>query len=256
MSTAVDRTAPTRAQDGPDGPDRPGRSPRPVRAAGAGTGASSGATTRRGAGGRDGSGTPPTATPTPSRAARLPWILAIAGLVGTLGFGWAWRAERDSSTTATTATAQSGPSGEMRDAAEAFSKALTNFDGSTIDRDFDRIVARSTGQFRSQADQFFSTDVRKKLKEAQASSRGEVRSAFVQDSDGERGTVFVVLDQTIANNKSPQPKADTLRMELGLVLKDGTWRVERVSVLTAPTGSPGLGTTPGSDGSSGSSGGN
>jgi hypothetical protein len=167
------------------------------------------------------------------RPPRLPWILAVLGLIGTLGFGLAWAGARDGGSGAGTATEGSS---ELLKAAKAFSKDLTNFDGATIDRDFDRITAQATGDFRSQADQFFSSDVRSQLKKAQASSRGEVRSAYVQTVDGDRGTVFVVVDQTIANNASPQPQADTLRMELGLVQRDGTWKVERVSVLTAPSG--------------------
>jgi hypothetical protein len=170
---------------------------------------------------------------TPVRPPRLPWILAILGLVGTLAFGLAWLNARDGGSGA---ASSSDRSAELLKAAKDFSKDLTNFDGATIDRDFDRITARATGDFRSQADQFFSSDVRSQLKKAQASSRGEVRSAYVQTVDGDRGTVFVVVDQTIANNASPQPQADTLRMELGLVRRDGTWKVERVSVLTAPSG--------------------
>lgn len=171
----------------------------------------------------------------PMRPPLLPWILAIIGLVGTVGFGLAWRAESSSSDGATAAS-QVGVDSEMAQAARGFAESLTNFDGATIDRDFDRITARSAGEFRSQADQFFSTEVRAELKEAQASSRGEIRSAYVQTDEGDRGTVFVVVDQTIANNRSPQPQSDTLRMELGMVRRDGEWKVERVAVLTAPSG--------------------
>jgi len=160
-------------------------------------------------------------------------VLALLGLIGTLAFGLAWVNGRDDGSGG---AGPSDASAELLRAAKAFSKDLTNFDGATIDRDFDRITAQAAGEFRTQADQFFSSEVRTQLKEAQASSRGEVRSAFVQTVDGDRGTVFVVVDQTIANNASPQPQADTLRMELGLVQRDGTWKVERVSVLTAPSG--------------------
>lgn len=178
----------------------------------------------------------------PRPPGRLPWILAVLGLVGTLGFGLAWLGARDGGSAG---SAQDGQAAQVLRSARAFSEDLTNFDGATIDRDFDAITDRATGEFRSQADQFFSSEVRSQLKKAQASSRGEVRSAYVQTVDGDRGTVFVVVDQTIANNASPQPQADTLRMELGLIRKGGTWKVERVSVLTAPSG----GTTDGGDAS-------
>lgn len=165
---------------------------------------------------------------------RLPWVLAAVGLAGTLVFGLLWLGARgdDAGSDAGSAAATS----ELQAAARSFAEDLTNFDGATIGEDFDRITAQATGDFRSQADQFFSSEVRSQLKEAQASSRGEVRSAYVQTVDGDRGTVFVVVDQTIANNASPQPQADTLRMELGMVQRDGRWKVERVSVLTAPSG--------------------
>jgi hypothetical protein len=171
--------------------------------------------------------------PRPRDPGRLPWVLAALGLIGTLGFGLAWLGARGDDA----AGASSGPqTSAVVDAARTFSVALTNFDGKSIDRDFDKVVALSAGDFRAQADQFFSTEVRTQLKAAQASSRGEVRSAYVQTIDDDRATVFVVVDQTIANNKSPQPQADTLRMELGLrSAKDG-WLVDRVSVLTAPSG--------------------
>ena len=196
----------------------------------------------------------------PGRSARLPWVLAAIGLVGTLVFAIAWLGARSDAGSASSTT-EDGPTAEMLDAARSFSEALTNFDGATIDRDFDRITAKAAGSFRDQADEFFSSDVRKKLKETQASSRGEIRSAFVQTAEGDRGTVFVVVDQTIANNLSPQPQSDTLRMELGLVRRGDTWKVSRVSVLTAPsggstpTGGPSAGRDQGSGSDSGSGGG-
>ncbi|CAN5403134.1 hypothetical protein BH10ACT1_BH10ACT1_27240 [soil metagenome] len=171
---------------------------------------------------------------------RLPWVLALLGLIGTVGFAIAWHGAEDGPGPAPTASAD-GEAASMADGATAFTEALTNFDGATIDRDFDRIVALSTGEFRGQADDFFSSKVRKQLKEAQASSRGEIRSAYVQSFDDDRGSVFVVLDQTIANNKSPKPKADTLRMELTMARTGGRWLVSRVDVLTAPSGADTIG---------------
>lgn len=175
----------------------------------------------------------------------LPWALAAVGLLGTLGFAAAWQAERGDgpSPAAASAGVARGDSSELLEAARSFSDALTNFDGATIDRDFDLLTTQATGEFRSQLDRFFSTDIRTQLKEAQAASRGEIRSAFVQTAEDDRGTVFVVVDQTIANNRSPLPQADTLRMELGMIRDEGEWLVERVSVLTAPAGGAAL--TPG-----------
>lgn len=167
----------------------------------------------------------------------LPWALAILGLLGTIGFAVAWQQARGSDAPSDGPTAETV---DVRAAATDFSKALTNFDGASIDRDFDRIIARSGGDFSKQADTFFSTKTRKDLKEAQASSRGEVRSAYVQEVDGTNASAFVVVDQTIANNKAPQPRADTLRMELKLQRVSGRWKVTNVEVLTAPVDAAGL----------------
>ena len=193
------------------------------------------------------------ANPGPSRVRlRLVSVVALVGVLGTLGFGLAWNHARTHQVVAGAGTAQTGAAQSVRAAAVAFSNALTNFDGSSIDRDFDRLVGLSTGGFRDQANQFFSAKTRMALKVAQASSRGEIRQAFVQSMDDTTASVFVVVDQTIANNKSPQPQADTLRMDLTLKATQGTWLVDQVDVLTAPGGSSTL--TPAASGSSGTGG--
>lgn len=151
-------------------------------------------------------------------------LLAVLGLAGTAGFAWAWNTERSAD------ASQSAMAGAARD----FLVALTNFDGSTVDADFDRIVAYATGDFAAEADRFFGSDVRAALKEVQAASRGEIRSLYVQDFDGDQGRVFAVVDQTIANNRFPAPQADELRLDLGLQHRDGEWKVYDVKVLQAP----------------------
>lgn len=151
-------------------------------------------------------------------------VLAALGLVGTAAFGWAWNGERRAD----------ADQASMAGAAREFLVALTNFDGATVDRDFDTIIGFATGDFAAEADRFFGSDVRAALKEVQAASRGEIRSLYVQDFSGDRGRVFAVVDQTIANNRFPAPQADELRLDLGLQRTGGGWRVYDVKVLQAP----------------------
>lgn len=151
-------------------------------------------------------------------------VLAALGLVGTAAFGWAWNGERRAD----------ADQASMAGAAREFLVALTNFDGATVDRDFDTIIGFATGDFAAEADRFFGSDVRAALKEVQAASRGEIRSLYVQDFSGDRGRVFAVVDQTIANNRFPAPHADELRLDLGLQRTGGGWRVYDVKVLQAP----------------------
>lgn len=181
-----------------------------------------------------------TPAPARSRAAARPvptastaWrIVAVLGVLGTIGFAIAWRTAQDA---AVTEDGLSPAVVEMRTAARDFAIALTNFDAATIDADFDRIVDAATGDFAEEADRFYDEQIRADLRDAQASSQSEVRSLYVQDFAGDRGTVFAVVDQTVVNNLSPQPVTDTLRVELGMARVGGEWKVRTVEVLDAPT---------------------
>jgi hypothetical protein len=173
--------------------------------------------------------------PKRSRRETLLLVLVLAGFTGTLAFGLAWNSARghDDGVNQAKATARN------------FLTALTNFDGKTIDADFDRIISYGTGAFASQADQFYADkDTRNALRVRQASSRGEIKDLFVQSSVNGRVRIYSVIDETIANNASPTPRADELRIEIGLVKVKGSWRVYDVRVLQAPAGDSGSPTTP------------
>jgi Mce-associated membrane protein len=151
-------------------------------------------------------------------------VVAVLGVLGTALFAGLWISDK---------RADQGQAA-MEAKGEEFLLALTNFDAATVDEDFDDLVSLGSGDFASEADQFFGSDVREALKEVQASSRGEVRDLYVQSFSGDRGRVFGVVDQTIANNRFPQPQADQLRVELTLEHVDGDWHVSDVLVLEAP----------------------
>jgi hypothetical protein len=181
----------------------------------------------------------PTAPPPAREAARPPersvgtfWkVVAVLGVLGTIGFGLAWRGAEGRAATADGVTPAAV---EMRDAARSFAVALTNFDAATIDADFDRIVEFATGDFAAEADRFYDDEIRTQLRDARATSRSEIRDLYVQRFDGASGSVFVVVDQTIANDLSPRPVTDVLRIDLGLRLVEGEWLVSSVDVLDAP----------------------
>jgi hypothetical protein len=160
-------------------------------------------------------------------------VVAVLGVLGTIAFGLAWRA---ASGDAVTADGLSPDVVEMRTAGREFAIALTNFDAATIDADFDRIVDSATGDFAEEADRFYDEDIRTQLRDAQATSRSEIRDIYVQSFAGDSGRIFFVADQTVANNLSPQPITDVLRVELGMALVDGEWKVRTVVVLDAPPG--------------------
>jgi hypothetical protein len=54
---------------------------------------------------------------------------------------------------------------------------------------------------------------------------------FTRSIDGDEARVFAVVDQTAANQEFPEGRADTVRIELGMVHEDGEWKVFDVNVI-------------------------
>jgi hypothetical protein len=176
----------------------------------------------RGATGRPGSGRPGGA-----RFYRRPWafivvcLIALAGVAGTVGFGLAW----------SSGNAQQGGANQAKATASTFLIALTNFDAKSIDADFSKITTMATGNFSSQANKFFGSDIRQKLETALATSRGQIRDIYVESYGGGQATVYSVIDQVYANNTSKTPQSDVLRVVVNLTQQPEGWKVSNVTVL-------------------------
>ncbi|MHB1488439.1 MAG: hypothetical protein ACYCZM_12945 [Acidimicrobiales bacterium] len=156
-------------------------------------------------------------------------VLAVLGLAGTIGFGLAWYGSYARSNNVHAAQAQ----------VEKFIVALTNFDPSTLNADFNKIQSYAVDPFASQANQFFGSGIRKQLEEASSASRGDIQSVYVQSATASRVDFFAVVDETIVNNKIKAPVADELRMVVTMTNTSHGWRVSNVNVLQAPpTSSP------------------
>ena len=151
-------------------------------------------------------------------------VVAVLGLVGTVVFASAWSNVKHAQASQTA----------VRQTSRDFLLALTTFDGKSVDADFNRIQGFATGDFASQAQKFFGSDVRQAMQQVQASSRGQIRYLFVEDLRGDTASVYAVVDQTILNNKFTSPEADVLRIELTMQRVRGAWRVSEVTVLQAP----------------------
>ena len=175
---------------------------------------------------RDAGGTA-VAAPRPRRASGprwrrgLPWALAVLGLAGTLVFGHAWASQN----------ARAGQQAQVRTVSSDFLLALTNFDAKNVDADFTRIQGYATGDFAKQSNQFFGSTIRTQLEAALASSRGQLRSQYVQSLSGNQASVYSVIDQTYVNNKMQAPAADELQIVTDLTDVGGTWKVGDVTVL-------------------------
>jgi hypothetical protein len=171
------------------------------------------------------------------RAFRLVALVAILGVLGTAIFGVLY-ATQSSSSTQNPAVNQS---------AQAFLTDFFNFNAKTVDADFTAVTNMATGQFATQAKQFFNSSIRQALEKALAESRGQTRALYVQSETANAATLYAVVDQTYVNNKITTPQADVVRMVINLANVGGTWKISDVTVLE--------GATPSSEGSaSGSAG--
>lgn len=146
-------------------------------------------------------------------------VLAVAGMVF---FGLRWKDLHD-----TEVERQ-----DVEESAGHFLNALFEWDGSTIDADFDAILDFATGDFEDEAQATFANDAtRQQLREKQAASRAEELDVFVRSIDGDDARVFAVVDVTAVNEDFPDRRADTVRVEIGMHETDGEWKVYDVNLL-------------------------
>ena len=137
--------------------------------------------------------------PGPSRKTlAIVGVVAALGLLGTLIFGVLYATKS---------------SGQIQDpavltASRTFLTDFFNFNAKTVDSDFNAITNMATGQFSSQATQFFNSNIRKALESALAESRGQIRYLEVQSEGNPPGTasIYAVIDQTYVNNKISTPQ--------------------------------------------------
>jgi hypothetical protein len=164
-------------------------------------------------------------------------VIAVLGVVGPAVFGSAWANLSD----------QQSQQNQVESVTNNFLLALTNFDAKTVDADFNKIQQYATGSFATQSNQFFGSTIRSQLEAALASSRGQIRSQFVQSINGNKASVYSVVDQTYINNKLTSPSADVLQIQTDLTMTGSGWKVSNVTVLNnsgAGSGTGSSSTTP------------
>lgn len=172
----------------------------------------------------------------PWRAA-LPWALFVLALGAAITFGILWQQ----------AVQEDARRAEVTEEAQRFILALTNFSAETIEEDAARIQSYAVGDFAEEAERFFGDEAIAAIREAQATSTGEIERIFVQSLEDDQASVFAVVSETITNIAVEEPRTDTLRLEVGMIETSSGWRVNRVDVFQAPgtTVAPGVPAPPG-----------
>jgi hypothetical protein len=158
--------------------------------------------------------------------AALPWAVAAVALVLAVTFGILWWSLQS----------RESRRSEVEEAARSFLTALTNFRADTIDQDVAEIRSFAVGAFAQEVEETFSAERLEAIRTNEAESRGRVRTVFVQTVGDDNATAFGVVDETVTNSSSPEPRTDVLRVELGLIETTEAWKVDRVEILQSPAG--------------------
>lgn len=189
--------------------------------------------TERG-GSDNGEGTHAQPAPTPGgakdRGPLLLGALAAVGFVLAAVFAGLYFTKGSSSSASTGGSA----AGALRSAANQFASALFTFDANTLNQNISQAQALSTPAYAQTIASFYTADQVAAAKTAQASSRADIKSVYVESVTGDSASVFVVLTDTYANNKDPKPRVDQVRMILSFQRVKGAWKVADVQVLQAP----------------------
>lgn len=163
----------------------------------------------------------------------MPWTLVVLALGAAVTFLILWQE----------AETEGNEQDEVVAVATDFINALTNFSADTIDEDAEEIRSYAVGDFEEEVDTFFGERAIAAIKEADATSSGEIEEIFIQSLDEDEASVFAVVTETITNAATTEPRTDTLRLEVGLIETGSGWKVQSVEVFQ----SPGQTLLPGSD---------
>ena len=154
----------------------------------------------------------------------MPWTLFVIAAGAAITFLILWQE----------AETRENEQEEVLETATAFIEALTNFSADTIDEDAERIKSFAVGDFEEEVDTFFGPRAVEAIKQAEATSVGEIQELFIQSIDEDEASVFAVVSETITNASTTEPRTDTLRLEVGLIKTGSGWKVNDVEVFQSP----------------------
>lgn len=156
----------------------------------------------------------------------LPWLVVGIALAVAAVFAYLWWEYRSEENTRR----------EIEEVATDFTRALTDFSAETIEEDVREIKSFAVGSFSDEVDTFFGDETVAAVKEADATSDGEIEGLYVQHIGETSASVFVLVSETVSNAAVTEPQTDTLRIEVDLIETTGGWKVENVQILQAPGG--------------------
>lgn len=115
-------------------------------------------------------------------------------------------------------------------AARSYAADIASYDYRSLDKDFARVTAHSTGTFRGQFAKA-SKDLKPLIEQYHATATGKVIAVGLSKSSTDRATAVVFVDQTVTNDNAKTPRVDRNRMTMDLVRRNGTWLISGVQLV-------------------------
>jgi Mce-associated membrane protein len=154
----------------------------------------------------------------------LPWLLLVLALIAATTFGILWQRERS----------KGDEEDELRAQATEFIGDLTSISADTAQADADAIKEWAVGDFADEAEVFYGQKAIDAVVDAEATTEGEIQELFVQSLSEGEGSVFAVVDYTVTNAGTEEPKTDTVRLSIEMIDSDAGWKVNSVRLLESP----------------------
>jgi Mce-associated membrane protein len=101
---------------------------------------------------------------------------------------------------------------------------LVSLDNSTIDRDYDRMLAGTTDKLRADLEQNRAA-AKAALAKSRGTSTGTVTDAGLVELSGDRASAIVIVDAVQTNTVSRSSLSHRFRFQLDLSRQDGQWLV-------------------------------
>ncbi|WP_163508514.1 hypothetical protein [Fodinicola acaciae] len=145
-------------------------------------------------------------------------MLALAGLIG-------WQAWQLTSTYNADERDQAAVA-----AGRDFAQNLLSINYSTIDRDMQRVVERTTGDFRDQYTGGQAT-LKNSIVQSKSVNTAQILAAGLVSSDADSAVVLVAAEGTTKSPQNPKGVLRHYRIQLSLSLQGGRWLVSELKFV-------------------------
>lgn len=116
--------------------------------------------------------------------------------------------------------------------ARQFAVDFVSINAATVDRDLSRVTLAATGEFGEEYQRGMPT-VRAAVLENKVEAGGTVLRAALVSADADSAVALVAVDATVKNVKTPEGRTAHYRIQLDLVLEEGSdrWRVSKLQFV-------------------------